>query len=179
MSSKASQLIAKHGDKIGEKSCLKQCQDCKKYFYYLEGDKWCEECFDIGLCKDIKDMNDHFDNYMKEEFKQAEGGKMKKKVKSVKIKNKYVIVRTYSAGVFAGFLISEKGQEVILKDSRRLWYWKGAASLSQLAVDGVSKPLECKFPVAIPNHKLTQAIEIIDCTDKAKASIEGVPVWKE
>ena len=45
----------------------------------------------------------------------------------------YQIVRTYSAGVFAGYVASRNGQEVILKKARRLWYWVEAASLSQLA----------------------------------------------
>ena len=91
---------------------------------------------------------------------------------------KYVIVRTYSAGVFAGFLQSRSGQEVVLTDARRLWYWAGAASLSQLAVDGTSKPNDCKFPVAVPRVELLQAIEILDVSDKAKASIEAVKVWQ-
>jgi len=91
---------------------------------------------------------------------------------------KYVIVRTTSAGVFAGFLKSRKGQEVVLTKARRLWYWKGAASLSQLAVDGVSAPTECKFPVEVSEIILTQAIEILPVTDKAKKSIASVPVWK-
>jgi hypothetical protein len=90
---------------------------------------------------------------------------------------KYVIVRTYSAGVFAGFLKSKKGQEVVLTTARRLWYWKGAASLSQLSVDGVACPKECRFPVAVPEVTLLQAIEILPVSAKAKKSIEGVPVW--
>lgn len=94
------------------------------------------------------------------------------------MKKRYVIVRTYSAGVFAGTLESRKGQEVVLIDARRLWYWKGAASLSQLAVDGTSCPSECKFPVAVPRVKLLQAIEILDVTAVAKKSIQGVPIWK-
>ena len=44
-----------------------------------------------------------------------------------KSKLPYVMVRTYSAGVFAGELVSRKGQEVILKNARRIWYWAGAA----------------------------------------------------
>lgn len=92
---------------------------------------------------------------------------------------KYVIVRTYSAGVFAGFLKSRNGQEVILKKARRLWSWAGAASLSQLAVDGTSKPSECKFPTEVDQVELLQAIEILDVTAKAKASIEGVKVWQQ
>jgi hypothetical protein len=90
---------------------------------------------------------------------------------------KYVIVRTYSAGVHAGVLKSREGKEVVLTDARRIWYWDGAASLSQLAVDGTSKPQNCKFPIAVPEILLTEAIEIIPTTDKAQASIASVPVW--
>jgi len=93
-------------------------------------------------------------------------------------KLKYVIVRTYSAGVFAGFLVSRKGQEVVMKDARRLWYWQGAASLSQLAMEGVTDPNACKFPVAMDKVELLQVVEIIDVTPKARACIESVPIWK-
>ena len=94
-------------------------------------------------------------------------------------KRQYVIVRTTSAGVFAGTLVSRKGQEVKLNNARRLWYWVGAASLSQLAMEGVSKPEECKFPIEVLSIVLTQAIEIIPTTSKAEKSIKGVPVWRQ
>jgi hypothetical protein len=93
-------------------------------------------------------------------------------------KHKYVIVRTYSAGVFAGFMHSRKGQEVVLKKARRLWSWAGAASLSQLAQSGTSKPESCKFPEEVDEVLLLQAIEILNVTTKAKKSIESVAVWK-
>jgi len=96
-----------------------------------------------------------------------------------KKQRKYVIVRTYSAGVFAGELESRKGQEVVLLNARRLWSWAGAASLSQLATDGTSCPNECKFPCEVSRVELLQAIEILDVTVKAKASIKGVPIWKQ
>jgi len=92
---------------------------------------------------------------------------------------RYVIVRTYSAGVFAGEMESRTGKEGIIRNARRLWYWEGAASLSQLAVDGVSKPENCKFPCEVDRIELTEIIEILDVTDKAKKSIKGVPIWKE
>lgn len=91
---------------------------------------------------------------------------------------KYIICRTYSAGVFAGFLESRNGKEVILRNARRLWYWKGAASLSQLAMEGVSSPEKCKFPCEVDRIELLEAIELIDVTEKAKASIAEVPTWK-
>ncbi len=90
----------------------------------------------------------------------------------------YVIVRTYSAGVFAGVLSTKDGKEVVLTDARRLWYWSGAASLSQLANEGVKKPLECKFPAPVKSVILTEAIEILLVTPQAKKSIKGVPEWR-
>lgn len=91
----------------------------------------------------------------------------------------YVIIRTYSAGVFAGYLESRNGKEVVLRDARRIWYWDGAASLSQLAVDGTSKPQNCKFPCAVDKVELTEAIEILSCTEKSKKSITEVKIWKQ
>lgn len=91
---------------------------------------------------------------------------------------KYVIVRTYSAGVHAGILKSRNGREVVLENARRLWYWDGAATLSQLAVDGTNAPKKCKFPCEVPEMLLTEAIEIIPTTEKAHKSITGVFVWK-
>jgi Domain of unknown function (DUF6948) len=92
---------------------------------------------------------------------------------------KYVMVRTSSAGVFAGYLKLRKGQEVTLIKARRIWYWDGAASLSQLAQSGTTKPENCKFPEPVDEVILLQAIEIITITSLAKKSIEGVPIWKK
>ena len=90
---------------------------------------------------------------------------------------KYCIVRTYSAGVFAGYIESREGKEVVIRQARRIWYWEGAASLSQLAMSGTSKPDECKFPEEVGRLTVTEAIEIIECTEEAMKSIKGVPVW--
>ena len=90
----------------------------------------------------------------------------------------YVIVRTYSAGVFAGYLKERVGREVTLKNARRLWYWDGAASLSELAVHGTSKPDNCKFPCEVNTVDLLEAIEILEVSKKAQESIKNVPIWK-
>jgi hypothetical protein len=92
---------------------------------------------------------------------------------------KYCMVRTYSAGVFAGVVETLNGEEATLKDARRIWYWSGAASLSQLAVDGTSDPSNCKFPVAVPEVYLSKVIEVIPISDKARQSIASVPVWEK
>src|SRR3990167_11146051 len=90
----------------------------------------------------------------------------------------YVIARTFSAGVFAGYLEKRVGQEVIMRNVRRIWYWDGAASLSQLAMEGTSKPQNCKFPIAVDRVEVLQVIELLSCTEVAKKSIESVAIWK-
>ena len=91
----------------------------------------------------------------------------------------YCMVRTFSAGVFAGYVESRNGKEVVLRNARRIWYWAGAASLSQLATDGTSAPEKCQFPTPVDKVTLIEAIEIIPITAKAKKSIEEVPIWKK
>lgn len=91
---------------------------------------------------------------------------------------KYVIVRTYSAGVFAGYMKERNGKEATMVNVRRIWYWDGAASLSQLATDGTSKPATCKFPCELAEIELTEVIEVIPVTAKAQKSIAGVKVWE-
>lgn len=91
----------------------------------------------------------------------------------------YVLVRTYSAGVFAGYLKSRKDKEVVLENARRIWYWDGAASLSELASRGTSKPENCKFPAPVSKVILTEAIEILSVSAIAKKSIDSVSVWSK
>lgn len=96
-------------------------------------------------------------------------------------KSGYAIVRCYTAGVFMGH-IQEKDMAkgtATLKDARRLWYWAGASSLSQLAMEGTQSPKECKFPCAVNEISLGGVIEIIPVTEKALASINSVSVWKQ
>lgn len=92
---------------------------------------------------------------------------------------KYVIARTYTAGVFAGYLKGRNGKETVLQNARRIWYWTGAASLSQLAMEGTSSPDSCKFPCAVTKVELLETIEILECTEQARKSIEGVKIWEK
>lgn len=95
--------------------------------------------------------------------------------------NNKSIIRTVNAGVFFGEVIGTEntpaGVIAEIKECRRLWYWNGAASLSQLAAEGVSKS-GSKFTVTIPQMKVVGVIEIIPCTDRAVESINRVPEWK-
>ena len=89
-----------------------------------------------------------------------------------------VIIRADRAGVFFGSIKERNGSEVTMTNVRRLWRWDGAASLSQLAVDGTMKPSGCQFTVHVPEMTILGVIEIIPCSEKAVTSIEGVPEWK-
>ena len=92
-----------------------------------------------------------------------------------------VIIRTINAGVFFGEIASQEatpaGIVAEIRNCRRLWYWNGAASLSQLAIEGVSK-LGSKFTVTVPSMTVVGVVEIIPCTEAAIASINNVPVWR-
>jgi hypothetical protein len=102
---------------------------------------------------------------------------MKKIVDRSVEKKKYYIVRTYSAGVFAGYIKSRKGREVVMTDARRLYQWSGAATLSELAQRGSSAPAKCLFPIAVDEVTLLEVIEILAVTRAAQKNLETVPVW--
>ena len=91
---------------------------------------------------------------------------------------KNVIIRTEKAGVFFGNIKERNGREGTIPNCRRLWYWSGAASLSQLAVEGTSRPKDCKFTMVVEEMIVLGIIEIIPCTQKAVESINSVAIWK-
>ena len=85
---------------------------------------------------------------------------------------KYCLIRCYSAGVHAGTLVSVDGDKVILTNSRRLWSWTAVegVALSGVAQFGVKAG---KLDANNPEIYLTGVIEIIPCSAKAEASING------
>lgn len=89
-----------------------------------------------------------------------------------------VIIRTDRAGVFFAEIKSRSGSEAVLTNSRRLWYWSGAASLSQLAMEGVSRPQDCKFPEAVKEQVVLGVIEILPTTEQARKCIDAIPAWR-
>lgn len=96
---------------------------------------------------------------------------------------KYCVIRSYGAGVFCGYLKEQKadinGVNVVLIDSRRIWYWSGACSLSQIAVEGSKDINNCKIAMVVPEQFIANVIEIIPMTEKAKNNIEGADIWKK
>lgn len=100
------------------------------------------------------------------------------KTEEKEMNEKYCIIRGDRSGVFFGIVKERSGREVTLTNCRRLWYWDGAASISQLAVNGTTRPSECKFTVTVPEITILDVIEIIPCEDKAVESIQRVREWK-
>lgn len=89
-----------------------------------------------------------------------------------------VIIRGRDSGVQFGKLIARNGQEVKLANARRIWFWAGAASLSEMAVSGVKRPAECKFSVPVSEIEILDAIEVIQCSQEAVVNIQAVPEWR-
>lgn len=94
-----------------------------------------------------------------------------------------VIIRADRAGVFYGTLnevepLGDKLQ-VELTNLRRLWYWDGAASLTQLAVEGTKAPSGCKFTITMQSAVIQGVIEVLPCSEVAIKSIEEIAPWKK
>ena len=87
---------------------------------------------------------------------------------------KYCIARCYSAGVHAGEVTSVEGENVILKDSRRLWSWqaKDGLALSGVAQHGL-KDKGCKVDVVNPLMYLTGVCELIPVAAGVQDSINA------
>ena len=88
----------------------------------------------------------------------------------------YYIIRGDRSGVFFGQIVERKDREVTLTNCRRVWYWSGAASLSEMAAKGVANPKECKFRAPV-DIVVAEVIEVLPCTDEAVESLTSVPVW--
>ena len=119
---------------------------------------------------------------IKEILKEEITGKAQNDCKtdlSSKFCGKICMVRTYSAGVHFGELVEKVGQQAILKNARRVFYWTQACSLSQLAMEG-SKDIEnCKITMAVDEILLDRVIEVIPMSEVAKTQMQGAPVWKK
>jgi hypothetical protein len=87
------------------------------------------------------------------------------------MKGKFVLVRTYSAGVHCGNLVSHEGKDVELENARIIWRWKGANTLNEVALRGCAEDWT-RISEPVSRIKLTEAISVIECTDVAKENLE-------
>jgi hypothetical protein len=80
--------------------------------------------------------------------------------------------------VFSGELLWEKDDKVCLRNARRIFYWEGAASLSQLAAEGVKNAGKCLFPREVGEVIIHKPVETIKLTEAAVESINSVKIWE-
>ena len=125
-------------------------------------------------------MNDLEQNAMNSDFAEEVVNPVliKNLKEEINMENKYYIIRGDRSGVFFGQIAGRNGQEVKLRNVRKLWYWEGACAVEQLAVDGVTNLSSCKFTVVVPEMVVMDAIQILPCSDKAAKILGEVKAWK-
>lgn len=82
---------------------------------------------------------------------------------------KKVLVRTYASGVHFGILAERKGREVVLKESRIIYFWNGAFTLNQVVRDGVGD--DSKVSVPVNQVILLDAISVYPLTEEIYGNI--------
>ena len=88
------------------------------------------------------------------------------------------LFRCDRSGVFYGEKIEIEGQRAKIKNARKIYYWDGANCLEQLAMEGTSKPSNCKFTMYVDEIEVFDLIQLLKCTEIAVKSIEDVKEWK-
>ena len=95
------------------------------------------------------------------------------------MKHRICIIRSHASGVHFGEVIEARdtvhGLSVTLKNSRRIHYWEGACSLSQVAMDGIKTG---RVAMELPEIQVENVIEIIPASDAAIENLKNQPVWK-
>lgn len=91
--------------------------------------------------------------------------------------NKKCIFRGDRSGVFYGTLLKEEGKEVVIGNCRRIWYWDGANSISDISLIGTTRPENCKITAEVNQLKIKDCIEILPCTEQAIKALDGVAEW--
>lgn len=106
----------------------------------------------------------------------------KKKTTKKAVKQEYVIARCRDAGVHAGYLVKTDANHTVLRDARRIWYWSGAASLSEIAVYGLNPAKSSASKIAAPVKSVrlrdSDVCELTVCTEEGRKSVEGSAVWR-
>jgi len=93
------------------------------------------------------------------------------------------IIRSYGAGVFLGYVAKQtseiNGVNVVAKQAKRIHYWDGACSLTQLALEGTKSGNNCRITEPVDSQFIANVIEIIPVTEKAGKNIDEVKIWKK
>lgn len=87
------------------------------------------------------------------------------------------LVRSETAGVNVGILVNRNGREVTLQPSHKIYRWRGAYTLHDLAKDGASMTAYTRISQAAPGQVVVlNVVEILECSDEAYANLT-TPRW--
>ncbi len=89
------------------------------------------------------------------------------------------IVRTDRAGVFYGEIKSKTKNSITMTNVRKIFYWDGACAVEELALNGTSKPNNCKLTVIIPEMEIASPIQILPCSKNSVEILNAIPIWKK
>ena len=98
-------------------------------------------------------------------------------MKNSKLIGKHVIVRSNLAGVFFGVLTSKEGDELVLENARKFYYFSGANTVEDLATYGAQNVGNCKLTVAVEEIVISKYEQILPCTPEAVKQNNSIPTW--
>ena len=90
---------------------------------------------------------------------------------------KKIIARIDRAGVFHGTLAAKDAETTTMTDVRRIYYWQGALSVTDMSVTGLNAG-KVTVPAKCVEFETAKVLELLECTDEANRSIEGIEPWK-
>ena len=91
--------------------------------------------------------------------------------------NKRIIARIERAGVFHGTLDYIDNDILRLKDARRIYYWNGALSVTDIAAKGITGG-KVTIPVTTVEFMSDNVVELNECSEDASKAIEEIKPWK-
>ncbi len=91
---------------------------------------------------------------------------------------KYCLVCGQNSGIYVGEVAKHNGAEMLLKNARRIYCWSGAATVVQIAAEGVKNPGKTKFTMRVGEIGLFDVVSVMPCTEKAQKAIEELNEWK-
>ena len=100
---------------------------------------------------------------------------MKKAIEE-SVVGKYCLIRGNSSGVMCGVVTEIDGTNVLLTNARKVWYWHGAKAVEQLAVSGCDDMSH--ITVSVAEMIVTDAVQVIPMTDRARKTVEEAREWK-
>ena len=92
-------------------------------------------------------------------------------------KGDYVLIRSGKAGAFAGEFVEKNGTEVTLKNARKIYYWYGAKTVEDIAVNGIKRINNCKITVEVSEIIIDDVCQVLPVSPVAEKIIREAPIW--